>query len=89
MGKQEAKRPCTLVVELRACKTFYLMKDLVKLCKSLHMQREGGKKISDPIFDLEIEKSAMKLKEAVENLGSKKSRKISELQPMKSVDTSF
>lgn len=87
LGKQEAKRPCRLVVELRACKTFCLMKDLVNLCKSLHTQREGGKKISDPIFGLGIEKNAVKLKEAVENLCREKSRKFSELQPLKSVDT--
>lgn len=89
LGERETKRPCSLVVELRACKTFCLMKDLVKLCRSLHMQREGGKKISDPIFGLGIEKSAVKLKEAVENLGRKKSIKFNELQPLESVDTSI
>lgn len=68
LGEQEAKGP-NPALELRACKTFYLMKDLLKLCRSLHTQMEDVKKISDLMFRPRIEKNALKLREAVEGLG--------------------
>lgn len=89
LGEQQAKRPCNLVLELRACKTFCLMKDLIKLCRSLHTQREDGKKISDPIFRTGIEKSAVKLREAVENLGRWQPSVFSEEEPLKYVVTTI
>ncbi|XP_029361752.1 uncharacterized protein il17rb isoform X2 [Echeneis naucrates] len=68
LAEQQVKGPCNLPLELRACRTFCLMNDLKKLCKSLHAHRKNGKKISEVIAQLEIsysEKSTLKLTEAV------------------------
>lgn len=65
------------------------MKDLIKLCRSLHTQREDGKKISDPTFGPRIEKSAVKLREAVENLGRWQPSVFSEEEPLKYVVTTI
>ncbi|XP_071331749.1 uncharacterized protein [Trachinotus anak] len=69
LAEQQDKRPSNLVLELRACKTFCLMKDLKKLCRSLHTHKKDDKKISNVIFRPGItynEKSTVKLREAVE-----------------------
>ncbi|XP_023283188.1 uncharacterized protein LOC111670627 [Seriola lalandi dorsalis] len=69
LAEQSDKRPSNLSLELRACKTFCLMKDLKKLCRKLHTHRSDEKKISDLIFRPGIsysEKSTMELREAVE-----------------------
>ncbi|XP_018544421.1 uncharacterized protein LOC108891664 isoform X2 [Lates calcarifer] len=69
LGKQRGKRHSNLALELRACKTFYLMKDLNKLYRSLHSHRQDDRKISDQIFRPRIsysEKSTVMLREAVE-----------------------
>ena len=72
LGKQQDKRLCRDVeVELRACKSFCLMKDLNKLCRSLHSQRQGNKKMSYLSSKLQVsysEKSPVKLQEAVEKI---------------------
>ncbi len=71
LGEQQDKRPSDLPLELRACKTFCLMKDLNKLSGSLHSHRQDHKRISDLIFRPGIaysEKSTVKLREAVENI---------------------
>lgn len=87
LGKQQAKGPSNPVLELRACKTFFLMKDLIKLCRNLHTQREDGKKISNLVFRPGIEKNALKLKEAVENLGRWQPSIFSKAELLKSVVT--
>ncbi|XP_068996893.1 interleukin-17 receptor B [Embiotoca jacksoni] len=71
LGEQQQKRPCTLAPELRACKTFCLMKDLNKVCKSLPAWQRDDKNILDRIFRARIsysDKSTVKLREAVEKL---------------------
>lgn len=87
LGEQRAKKPCNLVLELRACKTFCLMKGLIKLCRSLHAQRQDSKKISNLIFSPRMEKNSVKLREAVENLGGHRPSILKELEPLKSVIT--
>lgn len=90
LGKQRDKRPRDLAPELRACKTFCLMKDLNKLCRSLHTQDD--KKISDLIFRPGIaynEKSVGQLREAVERLGGNQSSIFREVEPLKSVITTI
>ncbi|KAM6924568.1 interleukin-17 receptor B [Xenentodon cancila] len=60
---------CALPPELRVCKNFWLMKDLNKLCKTIHTQRQGEKKISGLMFTsggYYGKKSTLKLREAVE-----------------------
>ncbi|KAM7404439.1 hypothetical protein PAMP_011784 [Pampus punctatissimus] len=73
LGKQQDRSPSNLPLELRGCKTFCLMKDLKKLCRSLYTQRKDDKKkTSDLIFRPGIaytEKSTVNLREAVEKLG--------------------
>lgn len=86
LGEQREKKASNLAPELRACKTFCLMKDLNKLCKSLHTQDD--KKISDLIFRPGIgysEKCTMKLREAVEKLGGHQPSLFREVDPLKSV----
>ncbi|XP_070825146.1 interleukin-17 receptor E [Chaetodon trifascialis] len=87
LGEQQAKRSCNPVLELRACKNFGLMKDLIKLCRSLHAQRQDSKEISNLIFSPRMEKNSVKLKEAVENLGGRQPSIVKELEPLKSVIT--
>lgn len=41
--KKHRKRPNTLPLELRACRSFCLMKDLKKLCINLHNNRQANK----------------------------------------------
>ncbi|XP_041801962.1 uncharacterized protein LOC121612874 isoform X2 [Chelmon rostratus] len=89
LGEQQAKRPCNLALELRACKTFCLMKDLSKLCRSLHTQRQEGEKILDLIFTPRMEKSSGKLREAVEKLGGHQPKILKEVEPLKSVVTTI
>ncbi|XP_040904964.1 uncharacterized protein LOC121189129 isoform X2 [Toxotes jaculatrix] len=69
LGKQQDKGASKLPLELRACKSFCLMKDLKKLCRSLHSHRQDKKKISDLIFRSGVsfsEKSTAKLRKAIE-----------------------
>ncbi|XP_047187045.1 uncharacterized protein LOC118316313 isoform X2 [Scophthalmus maximus] len=71
LGEQQDKRHSSVSLELRACKSFCLMKDLNKLCWSVHTHRQDNKKIADLSFSSEIsysEKSTVKLREAVEKL---------------------
>ncbi|XP_073325675.1 uncharacterized protein il17rb isoform X2 [Pagrus major] len=89
LGDQQAKRSSNLALELRACKTFHLMKDLAKLCRSLHTKCQGGKKISNPFFKPGIEKSSLKLREAVEKLGGHQPGIFREVEPLKSVVTTI
>ncbi|XP_070765890.1 uncharacterized protein [Enoplosus armatus] len=92
LGKQQDKRPNNLALELGACKTFCLMKDLNRLCRSLHTQRQDGKKTSDQIFRPGIahsEKSTVKLREAVEKLGGDQPSIFRQMEPLKSVVTTI
>ncbi|XP_074538203.1 uncharacterized protein il17rb isoform X2 [Halichoeres trimaculatus] len=60
-----------LAPELKACKTFCVMKDLRKLCRSLHEHRQDNKTISAQISRPWIaysEKSTMLLRKAVEKI---------------------
>ncbi|XP_061592583.1 interleukin-17 receptor B isoform X2 [Cololabis saira] len=62
-------RVCALPPELRACKTFWLMKDLDKLCRTIHAQKQVEKSISCLRFrsgHYYGKKSTLKLGEAVE-----------------------
>ncbi|CAB1420016.1 unnamed protein product [Pleuronectes platessa] len=72
LGKQEDKSLCRDVeVELRACRSFCLMKDLNKLCRSLHTQRQGNKKMSYLSSKAQVsysEKGSVKLQEAVQKI---------------------
>ncbi|KAG7520521.1 hypothetical protein JOB18_031183 [Solea senegalensis] len=60
--KQQNRMPSTMPLELRACKSFCLMKDLNKLCKSLHSQSQKSKLSQVTVS----EKSTSKLRDAVE-----------------------
>uniref|UniRef100_A0A3Q3ILX0 SEFIR domain-containing protein n=1 Tax=Monopterus albus TaxID=43700 RepID=A0A3Q3ILX0_MONAL len=91
LGEQQAKRHSNLALELRSCSTFYLMKNLNQLCRSLHTQREGNKAIFNLIFRPEVvysEKSTVKLREAVENLSRHQLSISSEMEPLRSVVSS-
>ncbi|XP_072223133.1 uncharacterized protein [Leuresthes tenuis] len=82
----EQKDRHSLPPELRSCKTFCLMKDLKKLCKSLNAHRQGEKKILDLLFRPRIfysENSTMKLKEAIGQLRGDEPSRPREMQPLK------
>ncbi|KAG7224322.1 hypothetical protein INR49_000565 [Caranx melampygus] len=69
LAEQQDKKQRNQVLELKACKTFCLMKDLRKLCRSLHTHRRDKKKVSDVVFRPGVfysDKSTVKLREAVE-----------------------
>ncbi|XP_061913874.1 uncharacterized protein LOC133657009 isoform X1 [Entelurus aequoreus] len=68
LGQHHDKRPGSLAPELRACRRFCLLRDLSKLCRSLHTRRRDGKMWADFIFVADSEKSTVKLKDAVEKL---------------------
>ncbi|KAK9515580.1 hypothetical protein VZT92_026216 [Zoarces viviparus] len=90
LGEQQDKTPRNLALELRACKTFCLMKDLNKLCRSLHTESQDDKKISDLIFRPGIaysEKCTVKLGEAVEKLRGHQPNISRKAEPLKSVVT--
>ncbi|XP_039657696.1 uncharacterized protein LOC120559767 isoform X2 [Perca fluviatilis] len=88
LGEQQDKNPSNLAPELRACKTFCLVKDLNKLCRGLHTQSQDEKKISDLIFrpgNAYSEKCTVKLREAVEKLGGHQPSIFREVEPLRSV----
>lgn len=64
------KKPAVILPELKACTSFCLMKDLNKLCESLHAPRKFGKKIPSLLFKpgISYSKNSTKLREAVEML---------------------
>ncbi|XP_037540443.1 interleukin-17 receptor B [Nematolebias whitei] len=64
------KKPSIILPELKVRKSFCLMKDLDKLCESLHAPRKFGKKISSLLFKPGVfySKNSTKLKEAIEML---------------------
>ncbi|XP_061745217.1 uncharacterized protein LOC133544147 [Nerophis ophidion] len=68
LGQHKDKRPGSLAPELRACRRFCLLRDLSKLCRSLHTCRRDGKSWANFIFVADSEKSTVKLKDAVEKL---------------------
>ena len=83
----EQKDRNSLPPELRSCKTFCLMKDLKKLCKSLNAHRQGKKNILDLLFRPGIfysENSTMKLKESIGQLRGDEPSRPREMQPLKS-----
>ncbi|XP_041656011.1 uncharacterized protein LOC121517954 [Cheilinus undulatus] len=70
-SKKQDKRCDNLVPELRSCKTFCVMRDLKKLCRSLHEHRQGTEKIPACIIrpgTANCEKDAVMLREAVEKI---------------------
>ncbi|XP_042347744.1 uncharacterized protein LOC121946961 isoform X2 [Plectropomus leopardus] len=86
LGEQCDKKPNNLAPELRACKTFCLMKDLNKLCWSLHSQSLYGKKISDLVFRAGVaysKKCTVALSEAVERLSGHQTSNYREVEPLK------
>ncbi|XP_078110712.1 interleukin-17 receptor B isoform X2 [Sander vitreus] len=88
LGEQQDKNPSNLAPELRACKTFCLVKDLNKLRRDLHTQSQDEKKISDLIFrpgNAYSEKCTVKLIEAVEKLGGHQPSIFREVEPLRSV----
>ncbi|XP_026224817.1 uncharacterized protein LOC113168007 [Anabas testudineus] len=88
LGEQQDKQPSNLALELRACKTFCLMKNLNKLCRSLHKERQDIKNISHLILRPGISysrKSTRKLREPVEKLSRHQTSISSESKPLKSV----
>lgn len=92
LGEQKDKRSSNLPLELRACKTFCLMKDLKKLCRSLYTQRQDHKKKTfDPIFSPGFaysERSTVKLRETVKKLSGHQPNISREAEPLTSVITS-
>lgn len=82
LGEQQGNRLSNLALELRACKSFCLMKDLKKLCWSLYTQRQDEKKGgSNLLFKPELgfnEKTRLQLRDIIENPTSSR-------EPMKSV----
>ncbi|XP_034029361.1 interleukin-17 receptor B [Thalassophryne amazonica] len=93
LGKQKDQECGNLPVEMRACKTFCLMKDLNKLCRSLHTQGEGDNNITAFLIlrprMFFSENSTIKLREAVEKLVGHKRGTFRELEPLKSVVTTI
>ncbi|KAM8863165.1 uncharacterized protein il17rb isoform 2-T3 [Spinachia spinachia] len=90
LSDERDNRPCNLAPELRACKSFCLMKDLTKLCRSLHSQDQDDKKISDVIFRPRIvyrEKGQVKLGEAIRKIEGHQPNISRPLEPLKSVVT--
>lgn len=66
------KKSCVFPPELKACRSFCLMKDLNKLCESLHDPKNVGKKISSLLFKPGVsysKNSTTKLREAIKMLG--------------------
>uniref|UniRef100_A0A3Q3AFN2 SEFIR domain-containing protein n=1 Tax=Kryptolebias marmoratus TaxID=37003 RepID=A0A3Q3AFN2_KRYMA len=62
------KKPCVFLPELKACKSFCLMKDLNKFCKSLHSPGKVVKKISSLLLKPGVsysKNSTTKLREAI------------------------
>ncbi|CAK6976354.1 uncharacterized protein LOC128357541 [Scomber scombrus] len=89
MGEQQDKKLSNLPLELGACKSFCLMKDLNKLCQSLYTQRQDDKKNTlDLFFRPGIaysEKDTVKLRETVEKLSGHQPSISREAEPLKSV----
>ncbi|XP_037630112.1 uncharacterized protein LOC119490666 isoform X2 [Sebastes umbrosus] len=88
LGEQQDKKASNLAPELRACKTFCLMKDLNKLCRSLYTTSQDDKKVSDLIFRPVLafsDKCTVKLREAVEKQGGHQPSIFRETEPLKSV----
>nr|XP_057941450.1 uncharacterized protein LOC131137465 isoform X5 [Doryrhamphus excisus] len=73
--------------ELSACKRFYLLKDLNKLCRSLHTPRQDGKMRADLVFGPDSGKSTVKLRDAVGKLSRDCVVASSEAQPLTTVIT--
>ncbi|XP_037334573.2 uncharacterized protein LOC119222224 isoform X2 [Pungitius pungitius] len=90
LSEEQDPRPSNLTPELRACKRFCLMKDLTKLCRSLHSTDRDEKKISDLIFRPRIvyrENCTAKLREAIKKIGGHQPNISREAEPLKSVVT--
>uniref|UniRef100_UPI003AB0912B uncharacterized protein n=1 Tax=Centroberyx gerrardi TaxID=166262 RepID=UPI003AB0912B len=84
LGERQDKGPGSLAAELRACRSFCLMKDLNKLCRNLHTQRQDSKATSGLKFRAGIaysEKNTAKLRDAVGQLARR------EVEPLKTVIT--
>ncbi|XP_040050391.2 interleukin-17 receptor B isoform X3 [Gasterosteus aculeatus] len=87
LSEEQDNRPRNLAPELRACRSFCLMKDLTKLCRSLHGKDQDAK-ISDLIFRPRIvytEKCTGKLREAIKKIGGHEPNISREAEPLKSV----
>lgn len=69
LGGQQGKRLGDVAPELSACKLFCLLKDLNKLCRSLHTQKQDSKMRSTLVFGPGvIDESMVKLRDSVEKL---------------------
>ncbi|XP_061527031.1 interleukin-17 receptor B isoform X2 [Phycodurus eques] len=71
LGEQQDKRCNNLAPELRACELFCLMKDLSKLCHTLHTHEQNAKTRSTPVFGpgiIDDRTSVLKLRDSVEKL---------------------
>ncbi|XP_051282796.1 uncharacterized protein LOC127378154 isoform X2 [Dicentrarchus labrax] len=86
LGGKCEKRPSNLALELRACKTFCLMKDLNRLYRSLH---QDNKKIPNLVCRPGVEQSTVKLREAIEKLVEHQQRILKEVESLKSVVTTI
>ncbi|XP_013857189.1 uncharacterized protein il17rb isoform X2 [Austrofundulus limnaeus] len=76
------KKSCVFLPELKACRSFCLMKDLNTFCESLHAQKNVGKKISSLLFKPGVshsKNSTTKLRETIEMLGGCKSNLSNEV----------
>lgn len=89
LGKQQDSGLCNLEPEFRACKLFCLMKDLLKMCRSLQMHRKESQRTSLLKFGLGIEKNALKLRESVENIDKIQLGTFSDSGTLKSVITAI
>ncbi|XP_056129439.1 interleukin-17 receptor B [Lampris incognitus] len=90
-GKPQDKKHGNLLVELRACKKFCLMKDLDKLYRSLHSPFQGSKKTFGLKWKLGIsysKDSTIKLRDAVGQLAKCGPNTVEELQQLKAAITS-
>ncbi|KAM4610835.1 uncharacterized protein il17rb isoform 2-T2 [Polymixia lowei] len=91
LGKHQDERPSSQAVELRACKSFCLMKDLDKLCKSLHNQKQDSKKACGlkPRPVIAYSKNAtVKLRDAIGHLVRHRPSDTEEVEPLNIVITS-
>lgn len=83
LGEQRDKKSGNLALELRSCKRFCLMKDLNKLFRSLHAQRQDEVKLSGVFFRPRItfdEKKTGTLRTAVQKLSGHQPKTVRETE---------
>lgn len=87
LGEQQDRGLCDLEPEFRACKLFCLMKDLLKMCRSLQIHRKESQRTSHLKFGLRVKKNALKLRESVENIDKRQMGTFGDSGTLKSVIT--